>query len=52
MAVKGDVLICVRGFAIDIEVEGSVRIAYDGDIKHRNASILLDLFGPFNVGVE
>ena len=52
MAVKGNVLVCVRGFAIDIKVEGSVCIAYDGDIKHGNASVLLDLFCPFDVGVE
>ena len=52
MAVEGNVLVGVRGFAVDIKAESAVRVADDGDIKHGNPAVLLSLFSPLDVWVN
>ena len=52
MTVEGNVLVGVRGFAVDIKVERAITIADDIDIQHGNVTIFLDLFRPFDVWVN
>ena len=52
VAVEWDVLVGVSGFAIDVEIERSVRIANDGDIKHGYPAVCFDLFRPFDVRMD
>ena len=52
MAVPRDVLVCVGGFAVDVEVEGAIRIVDDSHIQHGNFAFLLDFFCPLDVWVN
>ena len=52
VAIPGDVLVCVGGFAIDVEVESAIRVVDDGDIQHGNFATLLNLFRPLDVWVN
>ena len=52
VAVKWNVLVGVRGFAIDVKVEGAVGVVDDGDIKHGYASIFFDFLCPLDVRVN
>ena len=52
MAVEVNILVCVCWLAIDVKVECTVGVADDRDVQHGNATILLDLFGPLDVGMN
>ena len=52
VAVPWNVLVCVRGFAIDVEVKSAVGIVDDGDIKHSNSAVFFDFLGPLDVRVN
>ena len=52
VTVKGDVLVGVGRFAINVKIETTIVIVNDGDIKHGNLAIFLDFFRPFDVGVN
>ena len=52
MAIPRDVLICVSGFAVDVEIECAIRVVDDSDIQHGNFATLLDFFGPLDVWVN
>ena len=52
VAVKGYVLVGVRGFAIDIKAERAIKIVDDCDIQHGNLAILLDFNSPFDIRVD
>ena len=52
VAVKVDVLVSVCGFAVNVKVEGAVRIPDDGDIKHSNFAAVLNFFRPLHIGVD
>ena len=49
MAVPGDVLVGVGGFAVDIEVEGAIRVADNGDVQHGDFTVLLNFLCPLDV---
>ena len=52
MTIPGDVLVCVGGFAVDVEVESAIRVVDDCNIQHGNFATLLDLFSPLDVWVN
>ena len=52
MAVEVNILVCVCGLAIDVKIECAVGVVDDGDVQHGDATILLDLFGPLDVGMN
>ena len=52
MAVEVNILVCVCGLAIDVKIECAVGVVDDGDVQHGDAAILLDLFGPLDVGMN
>jgi hypothetical protein len=52
VGVPKDVLVSMGWFSIYIELEGSVRLAEDGEIKHVDLPILLALECPLDVGVD
>ena len=52
MGVKLDILISVCGFPVDIECEGAICAAVDGDVEHCYSAVLLLLLSPFDVRVD
>ena len=52
VTIKGDVLVGVGRFAINVKIETTIVIVNDGDIKHGNLAIFLDFFRPFDVRVD
>ena len=52
VAVEWNVLVGVRGFAVDVKVEGAVGVVDDGDIKHGYATIFFDFLSPLDVRVN
>ena len=42
----------MSGLSVDVEVEGTVGVADDGDIKQSDPIVLLNLFGPLYDGMD
>ena len=52
MAVEWNLLVCVCGLAIDIEIEITIGIVDDSHFEHGDAAVFFNFFGPFNVRVD
>jgi hypothetical protein len=52
VAVPWVLLVSVCGFAVDIEVEGSIWLAKDGEVQHGYLAIGFSLWRPFDAGVD
>ena len=52
MTIPRDVLVCVGGFAVDVESESAIRVVDDCHIQHGNFATLLDFFRPLDVWVN
>ena len=51
VAVERDVLVCMSGFAIDVEVEGTIAIPNDGNVEHGDTTLYLFFHRPLDAGM-
>ena len=52
MAAEWNVLVCMCGLSVDVEVKCAVSIVDDGNIKHSNLAVNFDFPCPFDVGMN